>query len=567
MKSLVLFILLIISPLIVMAQDSTWQVMDVNKFKLSFDNEGGMGPWATPQWYDSQYNGFDLIYSGGFCISGKAGDSLWANGRGGFIRRGDSHYRPGLIDNAHGSNDTTLFVLRSSDAAFSESWQNWREAVKLGAYFYDGNGDGVYDPVDRNSNGQWDENEDRPDLLGDITLWSVYHQFQSFYSNTVWGIELRQTAFAWAGDSSKADGNTIFVRYELSNTGAQSDVLDSVYFGPTLDIDIGYHEDDLSGCDPEEQRVFTYNEGDDIYFGTKPAVLMMDLLQGPQSYIPGETYVDNNGNGLFDRDVDTPLKETQLKGGPQRGFVNKPGSALMKARAVTVLVDSDPRIGDPFTKEEINYYLKGGLWRNGDSIDVATWPLRNGSTLGSAADTIDPHFMYSGDPVSGEGWLNNVASDTRVMISAGPFRLEKGNPVEVIVAYTVGHGDGPINSISAARVYNDAIQQAYESNFTNMPTSIEAAKPKFVRTMELYQNYPNPFNPSTTIAYELPRRQHVTISLFDNTGRKVATLIDAPQNQGRHVLDFNAAHLASGVYYYRLDAAGHSQTRKMVLLK
>ena len=66
-----------------------------------------------------------------------------------------------------------LYRVGKSDSTFSLSWNDWIDAVNLGADFYDGNNDGIYSPVDLNANGQWDANEDSPDILGDETLWCV----------------------------------------------------------------------------------------------------------------------------------------------------------------------------------------------------------------------------------------------------------------------------------------------------------------------------------------------------------------------------------------------------------
>ncbi len=83
----------------------------------------------------------------------------------------------------------------------------------------------------------------------------------------------------------------------------------------------------------------------------------------------------------------------------------------------------------------------------------------------------------------------------------------------------------------------------------------------------LYQNYPNPFNPSTRITFDIPERVHVRIDVFDMRGRRVATLMDGICPQGRHVVEWNAAGLASGIYLCRLTAGGLSALRKVILLK
>lgn len=83
----------------------------------------------------------------------------------------------------------------------------------------------------------------------------------------------------------------------------------------------------------------------------------------------------------------------------------------------------------------------------------------------------------------------------------------------------------------------------------------------------LDQNYPNPFNPTTTVSFAIPKDSHVTISLYNAAGQKVATLLDADRTAGEHKVTLDAAGLASGVYFYRLVAGDFVETRKMVIVK
>ncbi len=83
----------------------------------------------------------------------------------------------------------------------------------------------------------------------------------------------------------------------------------------------------------------------------------------------------------------------------------------------------------------------------------------------------------------------------------------------------------------------------------------------------LYQNYPNPFNPSTTIKFYLPKRDFVKLQVYDLLGKEVATLVDGELNEGVHTVNFNAAGLASGIYFYRFSNSTFTETKKMQLLK
>jgi len=84
---------------------------------------------------------------------------------------------------------------------------------------------------------------------------------------------------------------------------------------------------------------------------------------------------------------------------------------------------------------------------------------------------------------------------------------------------------------------------------------------------ELYQNYPNPFNPTTAINFELSTVSFVELKLFDVLGREVRTLVNESLSAGTHRIILDAKGLASGMYFYRLKAAGFSGVKKMIVLR
>ena len=88
-------------------------------------------------------------------------------------------------------------------------------------------------------------------------------------------------------------------------------------------------------------------------------------------------------------------------------------------------------------------------------------------------------------------------------------------------------------------------------------------------TFSLSQNYPNPFNPTTTIAYSIPVGTYGRTSLrvYDMLGREVTTLMNEVKQPGNHSILWDARDMASGVYFYRLEAGTFVQTKKMILIR
>ncbi len=83
----------------------------------------------------------------------------------------------------------------------------------------------------------------------------------------------------------------------------------------------------------------------------------------------------------------------------------------------------------------------------------------------------------------------------------------------------------------------------------------------------LYHAYPNPFNPTTKIRYYLPKTSEVELTVFDVLGRQVKRLVDERQTPGFHNVEFDAAGVSSGTYFYRLKADGRILTKRMTLMK
>jgi hypothetical protein len=113
--------------------------------------------------------------------------------------------------------------------------------------------------------------------------------------------------------------------------------------------------------------------------------------------------------------------------------------------------------------------------------------------------------------------------------------------------------------------YNYRIKQIdFNGNFTYYNLNrIEIIPFEF----SLSQNYPNPFNPTTTISFQIPNEEFVSLKVFDMLGNEVKTLINEVMNPGIHNLQFDASSLTSGIYFYTLKAKEKITSKKMVLVK
>ena len=94
------------------------------------------------------------------------------------------------------------------------------------------------------------------------------------------------------------------------------------------------------------------------------------------------------------------------------------------------------------------------------------------------------------------------------------------------------------------------------------------------QTFSLEQNYPNPFNPSTKIKYTIPNvtlsrveGSRVILKIYDLLGNEIVTLVNENKPAGNYEVNFNAASLPSGAYFYKIQAGSFTKTKKMILMK
>ena len=513
--------------------DSRGVIADVNIFDTDPLVNGAGG----------KFDGHVFLFSSGFFLSGYVNEQFFSN----TVSEASKDYQPGKVGSNPKDSLHIFYIVNKTDPPFSSSWLKWKDAVRLGADFYDGNNNGIYDPADNNWNGTWDLNEDMPPLIADEIAWCIYNDGipanLKLFNIAPIGIEVQQTLFA---TNNLEFDDVIFMKYKIINTGLVDETLDSVYFSPWDDTDIGDASDDLGGCDTLLQSVFTYNSAADEEYGINAPSIYTVVLQGPLTYSGDISDTAIIRNGIL-------LGEEKLPKYKNLGFHSFVG-----------YTKSDPYQGGASNLQHVLNYIRGRdrLGRILNPCDTIY-----GKVYGNMnCNNVNPLFWFSGDPITKYGWIDKIASDDRKFSSIGPFKLEKSRPIEIILALVVGRGIDELNSISVAREnVRNAINE-YNSNFASMTYS---AKPPTnpVMTYELYQNYPNPFNSITKIRYEFPDDGIVNIEVYDILGQKVKTLLNEFRIADRYEVEFDATNLSSGLYIYTLKAGVYFSSRKMILVK
>lgn len=552
------------------AQDYDYITIKKDNIRIPITNNGSLGANSKSGFYEPiEYDEIISIFSSGIVLSGYGNDSLWSEGI--FYPSHIEDFVPGRKLPSGEIEHCKIFFLRASDPDFGASWLEWKYATKLGAKFYDGDNDSLYNPVDKNGNGVWDKDEDRPDLIGDYTAWfvctdNVPAKERRFTDVTPKGINIEQSIFGFDAGTSSYLKNVFFIRYTVENSGAVSELYDSVYIGIIFDPDIGV-SDDLVGCDTTRNGGFAYNEDKDEKFGELSPSVFIRLLQGPTSFIPGTTFLDNNNDGNYNWGIDTPLDTAKVNNGKYRGAFIYPGAKNLSVSAFTFFIQAVPGIGDPYRKEELRYYLEGGKFSTGEDISVRDFIYGNGKELGAEADLILPNFMFSGDPLTNEGWLPDRAVDFRCLMSIGPLSLHANIPLEFIAAFIFGERDLPLRSLLNARNKSEDIAKFYENNFIYFPTNI--GQNSFIQHKNnLEVNiYPNPFNSQTTIRFWTSTNGNITIKLYNTLGEEIQVISDKYYSKGEHVLGLNGYMLSTGIYFLCISDKNFFLWRKIMLIK
>ena len=185
----------------------------------------------------------------------------------------------------------------------------------------------------------------------------------------------------------------------------------------------------------------------------------------------------------------------------------------------------------------------------------------------------------------GQNWNNitgnlpNIAANSIVLRSASPRLIIVGTDIGMFQSSDEGTSWVSLNSgLPAVEVYDLKYKQSAgiilaathgRGCWTFNLGAVLGTDPYAVVPSEyiISQNYPNPFNPSTKIKFALPNQGNVKISIFDAVGKVLETPVNSEFNPGTYEFTWNASKYSSGLYFYKLETEGFTETRKMLLVK
>jgi len=382
--------------------------VNVNKIDLPIENDGSTGDDAR-SYYPAGQTMLSFLFQGGFATTAYVNGELRASwmSKGYLI----NDWQPGIWGMDPTDQFAKFYIVNSSDGFGSPAFIDWQNAVNLGADFQDLDGNGIYDPY-----------IDRPAISGDRTIWFPLNDNTSMAQRTPRlntkpvGLESHITVWAWDRDDEFED--VIFFRYRLIN--ATDTVKNDVIFSIWADSDLGAADDDLCAADSLLNLGYIYNDSDDLHYGINPPAFGVQILQGAIVPSIGDTAFKIAGNF---KGIDTLY---DAKNTTMTSFLQYEGW--------------HPLLPDPNTATIARYYQIGGLNAQGNPIDPTAWGT--GATIST-----NPKYFYSGDPLTGSGWIDNTNSDKRFLINCGLFNMANGDTQDIIFTYEVSQGTDALSSI------------------------------------------------------------------------------------------------------------------------
>ena len=161
---------------------------------------------------------------------------------------------------------------------------------------------------------------------------------------------------------------------------------------------------------------------------------------------------------------------------------------------------------------------------------------------------------------------DNVYISTWGIQSVVRYDINFANPPVVVAGSLSNPADIYVNRMTDTLAVPNAGNSTVGLFLLDIPTGISQVS-GIANSFELHQNYPNPFNPSTNLEFGISDLRFVSLKIYDLLGKEVTTLVNEVLDPGTYKYTFDASDLSSGIYYYKMEAEGFSETKRMTVLK
>lgn len=502
-------------------ENKGFEFLNINQVNCQI-NSIGLQFWDledSPVYEVPSGSGINSIFNQTFWIGGLdgEGDLHLAGER---YRQLGQDYFPGPVMNSQFYSDSLdvvwhrVWKLNSEDIEYHRAhWQdagyepieniaewpgngdvNLGQAEKLAPY-YDWDGDGLYDPMQG----------DFPLTKGNQCIFLIYNDHRNIHTESggeKMGVEIQALWYAYDQPDDSALTYAILCNMNIINRSDTN--YSEVMTGHFLDFDLGSPWDDFIGCDTLLSSGFCYNG-----FPT----------DGP------------GGVGTYD--IHPPAQSFTCLNFRMSGFSYFSSFGY-------------PEMTDPEYDFQYYNYLKS-LWKDSTNMTYGG----NGYSGEQPAK-----FLYSGDPVSGEGWTEmnegNEPGDRRALITSGPFELLSGDSLnfEFALVFAMDYQGDNISSVSLLRERIGQVKEFYEN-------SLGIEKPSV--PVERIEIYPNPVSNVLYVKSGI-RFKKCDFELFDILGLQVAN----GKIDNETTWSVPVANLNQGLYFLRLSCDGHSFTKKII---
>lgn len=212
----------------------------------------------------------------------------------------------------------------------------------------------------------------------------------------------------------------------------------------------------------------------------------------------------------------------------------------------------------------------------GTSANSTTFNFSTVLNLPPTPTLVSPANGQSGEPLSPTlVWapISGVTSFHIQVSSLPDFSVINDSAT---VAGNVNQRVVPAGRLALATNYNWRVRATNSSgtgpytsswSFFTVAVGVNLISAEVPKEFKLFNNYPNPFNPSTKIKFNVPKTEFTSLKVYDSNGRLVSELLNNTLTPGTYEVDFQAATLSSGVYFYKLESASFTDTRRMILMK